>query len=270
MHKKWIIFSLITLLQFLPTPKLLAQDDAASVIKADFSHFVDVGLGLLKAPAHFDGSDWLYVGGAVTGTALISLADRSAKSFALRNQTRFNDGLFGIDNYDGNHYSLFLSVGIYGYGFFSGDKSIRRMGLRAYEAFVYAGFATTILKVLISRRRPYLGDDPYVFKPINLTNNDYLSLPSGHTTVAWAVSTALAKSHEGWLWKSFWYGTAGLVSGARMYHNKHWLSDVVFGGIIGYTIADYIVGFDSKPTHKSTLDIHPYLGYRKVGLRLNF
>ncbi len=264
------ILFIILLFSTLPFSAVQAQDDAASIIKADFGHFVDVGMGLLKAPAHFDRSDWLYMSGALAGTALISMADRSVKNFALRNQTAFNNKLFAIDNYDGNHYSLFLTLGIYGYGFFSGNKSIRRMGLRAYEAFVYAGFATTILKVLISRRRPYLGDNQYVFKPIVLTNNDYLSLPSGHTTVAWAVSTALAKSREGWLWKSFWYGSAGLVAGARIYHNKHWLSDVFLGGIIGYSIASYIVDFDREPVAHSVVNIHPYLGIGRVGIRAAF
>lgn len=270
MNRKWFFLLLIFALQITTISNLVAQENAASIIKADFGHFVDVGLGLIKAPTHFDGNDWLYVGGAIAATAAVSLADRSTKSFALHNQTKFNDSLFGIDNYAGNQYSLFLTMGIYGYGFFSGDKTVRRMGLRAYEAFVYAGFATTILKVLISRRRPYLGDNPYVFKPIELKNNDFLSLPSGHTTVAFAVSTALAKSHEGLLWKSFWYGSAGLVAGARMYHNKHWFSDVFLAGIIGYSIADYIVKFDSKPGGSSRLNIHPYLGLGQIGLRMNF
>ena len=40
-------------------------------------------------------------------------------------------------------------------------------------------------------------------------------------------------------WKVGWYTVASLVGTARIYHDKHWLSDVVMGSAIGYFIGDY-------------------------------
>ena len=108
------------------------------------------------------------------------------------------------------------------------------MGLRATEAFVYSGIITAGLKVLIGRWRPYAGKDHLFFKPFQFNNDDYVSLPSGHTTVSFAVSTVLAKSMDNPYWKIFWYGSAGLVGVSRIYHNKHWLSDVFLGSVIGH------------------------------------
>ncbi len=41
-------------------------------------------------------------------------------------------------------------------------------------------------------------------------------------------------------WKIGWYSIAALVSSARIYHDQHWLSDVLAGSAIGYFIGDYV------------------------------
>jgi PAP2 superfamily len=41
-------------------------------------------------------------------------------------------------------------------------------------------------------------------------------------------------------WKVGWYAIASLVGTARIYHDKHWLSDVVMGSAIGYFVGDYV------------------------------
>ena len=41
-------------------------------------------------------------------------------------------------------------------------------------------------------------------------------------------------------WKVGWYTVASLVGTARIYHDKHWLSNVVLGSAIGYFIGDYV------------------------------
>jgi hypothetical protein len=71
-------------------------------------------------------------------------------------------------------------------------------------------------------------------------NTDQTSFPSGHATLAFAFSSVMANYLDNAYWKIGWYSIAALVGTARIYHDKHWLSDVVMGSAIGYFIGDYV------------------------------
>ena len=243
--------------------------DSTSIFMQDTKHFVEVGFGLVAAPFMFDGRDWARVGLTAAGTALIFAMDKNVKNFTLRNHNKLNDAIFDIDSYQGNFYSLFLAWGIYGYGALAGNSKIRKMGLHATEAFIYSGAITGAIKLLIGRRRPYAGDSHLYFRPFRLFDDTYQALPSGHTTVSFAVSTVLAKSIDNMYWKVFWYGTAGLVGASRIYHNKHWLSDVFLGAVIGYYVGEYVSRFNKN--EKSRIfrkHFQPWFGINAVGLRV--
>lgn len=245
------------------------SEDTTSQLARDARHFVETGLGLFSAPLMFDSRDWTRFGLVTGGTALLFTADKSIKSFALRNQNNLNDRIFDTDRFWGNKYALFTAWGIYGYGALSGNNTVRKVGLNATEAFIYSGIITGLIKVLIGRRRPYAGNDHLFLHPLQFTNNDYLALPSGHATVSFAVSTVLAKSVDNTFWKVFWYGSAGLVCASRVYHNKHWFSDVFLGAAIGYTVADYVVHFERKEeSQEFGINARPYFGLNKIGIQL--
>lgn len=241
--------------------------DSTSALALDAKHFVEAGLGLLMEPFLFDRQDWGRVGLAAGGTVLLFITDKGVKDFTLRNTNHLNDRIFNLDSYQGNEYSFILAGGIYAYGALTGNSRVRRTGLNAAEAFLYSGLITNVFKALIGSRRPYAGDGHRFLGPLQISKNDYQSLPSGHTTVSFAVSTVLAKSMGNLYWKSFWYGTAGLVGVSRMYHNKHWLSDVFLGAVIGYAVGDYVTGFDRKEQPRLFgKRIQPYVGTAEAGV----
>ncbi len=68
---------------------------------------------------------------------------------------------------------------------------------------------------------------------------DFSSFPSGHTTTAFAAAAAVTNETTRWWPRSTWivgplmYGGATAVGLSRMYHNRHWASDVVVGAMIG-------------------------------------
>jgi PAP2 superfamily len=63
------------------------------------------------------------------------------------------------------------------------------------------------------------------------------SFPSGHTTVAFALATAVAdQTHDGWS-DYVLYGAATLTALSRINDNNHWASDVLVGGVVGYLSA---------------------------------
>jgi MYXO-CTERM domain-containing protein len=65
------------------------------------------------------------------------------------------------------------------------------------------------------------------------------SFPSGDVTAA--VAGAAVMASEGPVWAVATIGTAVLVGVRRMERNKHFLSDVLFGALIGFLIARFLV-----------------------------
>lgn len=222
----------------------------ASHLVQDGTHFVRVGIALVAAPLHFNGRQWCNVGLILGGTVALFTVDPYLRDWAIHNQNEFNAHVFNFDAWWGDKYTLAFSGILYGGGLLFQQKPIRLMGLHSLEAILYAGTLTHVFKTILGRRRPYGGENHLVFKPFKGVTL-YRSLPSGHTTGAFAVSTVLAKSLDNVWWKTFWYGTAVMVGASRIYHNAHWLSDVFLGSVIGYSVGSFIVHFEKDAENNS-------------------
>lgn len=194
-------------------------------ISDDAVHAFNIGIGLLKSPATMDKNDLLNFAGAGAITASLFLADKGVNKFSLKNHSKFNDKLFKIDDYLNGTTGLYASAGIYLTGFFFVEPNIRRMGLNIAETILISQSITSVLKYSFGRRRPYAGENNMDFKLFRGNKDKYRSFPSGHTTGAFAFASVMAMSVDNMYWKTLWYGSAGMVGMARVYHNKHWLSD---------------------------------------------
>ncbi len=239
----------------------------------DGRHFLATGAAVVQAPLHFHASGWQKAGLIAGTAAVLFTVDRDVRSFALSNHSRLNDNIFNFDHYHGTGYTLIFSAAVYGGGLFTGNTRVRVAGLQAVEAFLYAGALSTMFKVIIGRRRPYAGESQLVFRPFRKATA-YNSLPSGHSTVAFAVSTVMARSMDHFWWKALWYGSAGMVAASRVYHNAHWLSDVFTGGALGYTVATFIVGrgYSGRVQGAKTarVSVHPWFSVNRAGVQLSF
>ncbi|MFL5615994.1 MAG: phosphatase PAP2 family protein [Gemmatimonadaceae bacterium] len=116
------------------------------------------------------------------------------------------------------------------------------LGWHGTEAVFVADAVTYLLKGLNGRARPFVTGDtnPHDYKFLKgFSNADRQSFPSGHATSAFAAAAAVTSETGLWWPKSTWvvgplmYGGATMVGLSRMYHNKHWASDVVLGAAIG-------------------------------------
>lgn len=138
--------------------------------------------------------------------------------------------------------SIVVGSGMYLIGRFTHHHSLEDVGLHTTEAIVLGSGVTMVLKDVLGRSRPYVTNatDPRDFKLWKgFGNGDRQSFPSGHTTAAFAAAASLTSEvhrlwpHYTWVAGPAMYGGATLVGLARMYHNKHWASDVVLGAGIG-------------------------------------
>lgn len=262
----WLILLWLTL------GALPARSQGLSIIRSDLSHAGKTGLSLVQAPLGFNRAQWLEVGGTAAITITLFVVDRDLKHFFLDKQSSVNDAIFSLDDFHGSKLSVLTTLSIYGYGFITKNNKLRHLGLQATEAVAYSGAMTTVLKAIIGRRRPFAGEDQLVFRSFNNSTDDtYLSLPSGHTTVAFAVSTVLADYSDNKIWKTVCYGSAALVGGARIYHDRHWASDVFLGGMIGYKVGKFVISQDHiTQVSRVRLELIPSILSRGMQIVLRF
>ena len=177
-----------------------------------------------------------------------------------------------------------IGVSMYGLGRVAGWKNVADFGLHGTEAIAVAGFATTFLKGVAGRARPFVSLDtnPRDFHfGRGFTNGNFQSFPSGHTTAAFALASTVTSESQRWWPRQTWlvapamYGAATLVGLSRMYNNKHWASDVALGAAIGtfsgIKVVRYNHGHPSNPIDRfflrSTIGLGPH-GDAQVGFSL--
>ncbi|MDB4885563.1 MAG: phosphoesterase PA-phosphatase related protein [Gemmatimonadetes bacterium] len=131
---------------------------------------------------------------------------------------------------------------LYAFGRYAHHPDVEDLGWHGTEAVVLATGITGVLKGVLGRSRPYVTNDtnPRDFKfGHGFAGEDRASFPSGHTTVAFAAASSVTSEARRiwpghtWIVAPVMYGGATLVGLSRMYHNKHWASDVVLGAGIG-------------------------------------
>ncbi|MDR3610908.1 MAG: phosphatase PAP2 family protein [Ignavibacteriaceae bacterium] len=203
---------------------------------SDFNRFFITGKDVFISPSKWDKTDWIVFSGTVAATAGSFLLDDHTRIFS---KSAFGDNLFSVDNAFNVTGPAIAIVGIYGCGLIFDDPKVRNLGLQLVESCAYAGIVTSVIKSAAGRSRPYVGKGNMDWHPVQF-NTDQTSFPSGHATLAFAVSSVMANYLDNIYWKIGWYSLASMVGTARIYHDKHWLSDVVMGSAIGYFIGDYV------------------------------
>jgi membrane-associated phospholipid phosphatase len=147
--------------------------------------------------------------------------------------------------------SLVISGGLFAAGKVLHHPHLSDTGLHTFESIVLAEAITGVTKSLVGRSRPFVSPtDPFRYKfGAGIHDDTRRSMPSGHTTAAFAAAAAGASEVGHWwpqhrlLASVTLYSAASLVGLSRMYNNKHWASDVVVGAGIGAFSGWKVVGY---------------------------
>jgi membrane-associated phospholipid phosphatase len=140
---------------------------------------------------------------------------------------------------------LFLGVGL-----IAGDKKATETGVLAVNAMLQSEILITFLKGLFGRQRPEAADgvDHWsgpvgFFKRYEKGNAAlYDSFPSGHAIAAFSLASVLAMQYRDTVWVPILsYTVATGVGLSRVTLSKHWLSDVLVGGALGYVVGRLVV-----------------------------
>lgn len=196
---------------------------------------------LLTAPLRMGGEDWLkvgvgaaVVGGLVAGDhAIQNWVDRNNKSATGK---KVADGF----NAAGSAGTMAgVNVGVIALGLvnqsYGGGSWIKEAGLVGLEAEGFAVAATMMIKEIAGRSRPEQRLGATHFNPFSGDS----SFGSTHAAASFAVAAVFADRFDpaiGWLG----YGFATAVAASRVYTDKHFPSDVVLGGLIGWGMGKFI------------------------------
>lgn len=198
---------------------------------------------------------------ALSGTTILSqqFLDNRVRNMVQNNRSPFFNTLLRIDDYYGD--KIYTTAGVillYTTGFLADNKELRETGMQSVAAYFSAALTTQAIKQLFGRSRPYREEGPgrFDFWPCDRSRR---SFPSGHVASTFALSTVMAEQDENSLWKIAWFGASTLVGAARIYNDKHWFSDIIFGGVLGYAIGSFTTHHFKNNTNKSSETYRIYI-----------
>ncbi len=175
---------------------------------------------------------------AVTG-ALIASDTHIANAFEnSRGQVRWGGRISDI----GASYTLIpIVAGSYIYGAWRDNPKGREIGVLGTESLLDSLIVAGVLKEVFRRNRP---DEKH--------SGDFwgggTSFPSGHAIQIWSIASLLDHEYKHKKIVGITaYSLAGIVSAARIAAQKHFASDVVAGGTMGWFIGRYV--YDTHMSH---------------------
>jgi membrane-associated phospholipid phosphatase len=221
-------------------PDTRVRDTVSAVPAADTS---DQHLPADAAPIR-----WYHAAIAVGGVAALTAIDEPVQRHTQRHRSPALSDIAGVFRHGGE--PLFyggIGAGILATGIVAGDHGIQRAGRRVLVSVATAGVVLESMKLLIGRSRPNEGVGAFSFHPFtSLKDSTGVAargaMPSGHALAAFAVVTSLADDIHSTPVHLLLYTAAGGTAFSRVYENRHWVSDVAMGTVLGVTIGKVVSG----------------------------
>lgn len=214
---------------------LKTQDPPESFAKG-FKALRDDSIYLLTAPARMTSREVLVTGGVLAGLGGLIAADHG-----IRHGVQKNTSATGLDVADAFNdigspgAVLGLNAGLIAIGVanwtYTGDSRLKDAALVSLESDIFALGVTFVLREAIGRARPDQGKGA---SPFSLFSGDD-SFPSGHAAVSFATAAVFADRFAQPV-PAIAYGLASAVAWARVYSDKHFVSDVAAGSLLGWVL----------------------------------
>ncbi len=149
---------------------------------------------------------------------------------------------------------------------FDADE-VKDTGLLMSGVLLTALLGQQPVRIMVGRARPYMGEGHLSFDSFN-PSNDYASFVSGHSWSAFGISNIVARQvDETWASVGL-YTLATITALSRMYADAHWLTDVVLGSIIGYTLSTALWDWHEEDGASPPAALQAQRRWLAIGLRL--
>lgn len=158
------------------------------------------------------------------------MGDEVLRTWSLENQGSFGDTFVRCCNRLGDKkLVLSMNAALMATGYLADRPGLFHTSWNAAKSIVSTALITEGLKRGLGRARPYTEKGPRHFTPFPPNRHAFKSLPSGHASLAFAFFTPFAEKYSRWI-----YLLPASTAFARVYKDKHWVSDVVLGSTIGF------------------------------------
>ncbi len=220
-----------------------------------FKALWDDSIFLVTAPARMTLNDTLVVGGVLAGIGGLMAADHGVRYEVQKNTSSGGkdvaDGFSAIGSPVG---VLALNAGLIVIGVtswsYTGDSRLKDAALVSLESEIFSLVSVFVVKEIAGRATPSQGKGTTHFSPFG--GDD--SFPSGHAAVSFATAAVFADRFDQPI-PAIAYGLATAVALSRVYNDKHFLSDVAAGSVLGW-----IIGKTLSARHRdgdSDIEIRP-------------
>jgi membrane-associated phospholipid phosphatase len=222
---------------------IICESSVSAQLKYTFSQFGSETIDFVEQPAKWNGTDWLTLGLVGAGTYLVSQADQPIRTAVLKDQRYYYSAPIVAGRVWGETYTPIIMFGGYAaYSLITNDIGTRKIAYEIGLASLYAGALSFVLKLAIGRSRPYLNEGNSFFRPFNsIFDQNNKSMPSGHSTVAFVLSTVLSRNADSPVLKVLAYIPAVVTMISRIYQDQHWTSDTFAGAALGYFVGTWVV-----------------------------
>jgi membrane-associated phospholipid phosphatase len=225
-------------------------------------------VNLLTRPAYWHSSEWETFGIEAGITGALFPLDNTARDFVHddNRSASLDDGLNTVRTITGGGTYFFAASGaIFGSGLIVQNEKLADSGFLGFESVAYAGALEEGIKFVTGRKRPDSAKNQFQFHGPG-SGSFSSSFVSGESTVAFAFASSVSE-----VWQNPWvtwplYIFAGAVGAQRITDNRHWLSDVVGGALLGDVVGKNIVHFHYRRNVDGVLQ--PYVTRDAVGLQV--
>lgn len=183
--------------------------------------------------------------GVLAATGIAFALDRSVRNKIRDPTDRLGRAASDVGNAVGNGlyvYPTLLAASLVGK--VAGSRELYGVSSRALKSTLLAGAGAIALKTIVGRERPGV-DNTFKFHPFSVKDRTN-SFPSGHTVVAFALATSVAREIKGTWDDVGLYSLATLTAYARMHDDRHWMSDVIFGAGVGILATRFVHRREAK------------------------
>ena len=199
-------------------------------------------------PFNMTGKDWGNVGKFALAFAALSFADEPMQKWSVKmmhnNRPVRNISSF-VTKFGGPYERTTLAT-LAAYGLIAKNPKLVNTALLASQAYLTGSAIEIVLKLISGRTRPnyytaYEEAEPKFLGPFTGLGRDatgkkrYSSFPSGHAIIAFGAATVFCEEYKNIKYLPVLaYSAATLVGLSRITENRHWISDVLTGAVIGY------------------------------------
>lgn len=240
--------------QALPKRGTFDEDPPESFTKG-FQALRDDSIYFVSAPARMTLNDTLVLGGTLATIGGLMAADHGIRSGVQKSTSSSGRNVADGFNAIGSPLGILgLNVGLIAIGVtnwsYAGDSRVKDAALVSLESEILTMASVFVIKEVVGRAPPNQNKGATHFRPFS--GDD--SFLSGHAAVSFATAAVFADRFEQPI-PLIAYGLASAVALSRVYSDKHFASDVVAGGALGWIIGKALNA--RHPASDSTLDIYP-------------